>query len=163
MTREVTPPPGLQAELDRFDAAHRQPIDRVLQTLGVPLLAWAILALLWTLPVPARWFRPGAWGVLAFVLAFYWYWKRSHTLASALLLASAALGLLLHFLLAGLGPRALRTIATAALILAGLALATGARRAARPLTWHLHPSHLLVAAAWVMGRLLHRLGIRFSA
>lgn len=163
MRRDATPPPGMQAELDRYAAAHRHPVDRVLQAAGVPLLVWAIIALLWTIPVPAMWFRPGAWGVLAIVLAFYWYWKRSRPLASALLLASAALGVLTNLLYAAAGAHALRLTGAGALVVAGLALAIGARLESRTPAWRLHPVHLLVAAAWVMSRLLHRLGIRFTA
>lgn len=157
------PPPGLQAALDHFDAGHRQPLNRALATGAVPLLAWAIVALLWTLPVPAMWFRPGAWGVLAIVLAFYWYWKRSHTLASALLLASAALGVISNLLLDVIGTQPLRLAGVAAGLVAAFALVLGTRLERSTPRWRLHPVHLLVAAAWVMARLLHRLGIRFSA
>jgi di/tricarboxylate transporter len=62
-----------------------------------------VIALLWTIPVPASFARPGAWAVLVMVLAFYWYWKHSRRLAAALLIAFAVLGLLTNFLFVELG------------------------------------------------------------
>ena len=64
------------------------------------------------IPVPAAFLRPGAWSVLAMVLAFYWYWRRSHRLAFALLLAFAVLGLLTNFLYYRLGGASLVRLTT---------------------------------------------------
>lgn len=159
----LPPPPDaqrLRAWLDQYGRGHLHPANRALHAFGVPLAAWSLIAILWTIPVPQRWLQPGAWAVLAIVLAFYWYWKRSRTLAAALLAGFAGLALSSRCAAAALGDRRLLTIAAIVLALTWLTQLVGQR-------WEGHrPSRptgiacLLIGPAWWMAELLQRLGIR---
>ena len=93
----------MQDWLDSYSADHRNPINQRLHWLCVPPIVWTVIALLWTIPVPARFLQPGAWAVLAMFLAFAWYWKRSHRLGIALLAAFVLLALFTALLFHQLG------------------------------------------------------------
>ena len=160
----LPPPPDaqrLQAWLDQYGRDHVHPANRALHAFGVPLATWALIAMLWTAPVPQRWLQPGAWAVLAIVLAFYWYWKRSRTLAAALLAGFAGLALASRYASQVLGNQRLFVLAAVVFVLAGLARLIGQRLESQPP--HLptnRPVQVLIGPAWWMAALLHRLGIR---
>ncbi|WP_333679078.1 Mpo1-like protein [Dyella sp.] len=97
--------------LDSYSQDHQHPINRLLHWICVPLIVWSALALLWTVPVPASLLRPGAYAVFAIVLAFAWYWKRSHRLGAALLIALAILALICAWVFDSLGPAHMRWLA----------------------------------------------------
>src|SRR3569833_1842385 len=78
---------SMQSWLDGYSADHRNPVNQVIHWLCVPPIVWTVVALLWTVPVPSAFLKPGAWAVFAMVLAFAWYWKHSRRLGAALLVA----------------------------------------------------------------------------
>ncbi|HET8764351.1 MAG TPA: Mpo1-like protein [Rhodanobacter sp.] len=159
----LPPPPDaqrLQAWLDQYGRDHVHPANRALHALCVPLATWSLIAMLWTLPVPQRWLQPGAWAVLAIVLTFYWYWKRSRTLAAALLAGFGGLALASRGAAQVLGNQRLFVLAAVVLVLAGFAQLIGQRLKGRRLRLPTQPAQLLIGPAWWMAALLHRLGIR---
>ena len=74
----------MQDWLDSYSGDHRNPTNQVVHWFCVPPIVWSVIALLWAIPVPGSLLRPGSWAVLVMVLAFYWYWRRSHRLAVGL-------------------------------------------------------------------------------
>jgi len=151
---------SMQDWLDSYSADHRDPTNRVAHWLCVPPIVWSVIALLWTIPVPASLLRPGAWAVLVIVLAFYWYWKRSHVLAAALLVAFAALALLTHLLFTGLGAARLCWLAIAVFVLAWIGQFIGHHFEGRRPSFLTDVSYLLIGPAWLMAKFLRRLGVR---
>ena len=151
---------SMQDWLDSYSADHRNPINQTLHWLCVPPIVWSVIALLWTIPVPPEFLRPGAWSVLAMVLAFYWYWKHSRRLAAALLLAFAVLGVLTNLLYGGLGAATLRTVAIGVFVLAWIGQFIGHRFEGRRPSFLTDLSYLLIGPAWLMAKLLHKLGYR---
>ncbi|WP_017463652.1 DUF962 domain-containing protein [Dyella ginsengisoli] len=152
----------MQDWLDSYSADHQNPINQRLHWLCVPPIVWSVTALLWTIPVPARFLQPGAWAVLVMVAAFAWYWKRSHRLGIALLLAFAALAVFTGFLFARLGPANLRWLALAVFVVAWIGQFVGHMYEGRRPSFLTDLSYLLVGPAWLMEKLLRRIGFRAS-
>ena len=146
--------------IDSYSADHCNPINQVFHGVCVPLIVWSVIALLWAVPVPFSVLRPGSWAVLAMVLAFYWYWPRSHRLALGLLIVFAALGLLTNFLYGRLGAVRLCYLATPVFVLAWVGQFIGHKVEGRKPSFLTDPSYLLVGPAWLMSKLFRKLGFK---
>ncbi|MGN6384114.1 MAG: DUF962 domain-containing protein [Dyella sp.] len=153
----------MQDWLDSYSADHQHPVNQRLHWLCVPPIVWSVIALLWTIPVPPRFLQPGAWAVLAMVLAFAWYWKRSHRLGGALLLAFALLALLTGLLFNRYGAANLRWGALIVFVVAWIGQFVGHQFEGRRPSFLTDLSYLLVGPAWLMEKLLRRLGFKASA
>jgi len=151
---------SMQDWLDNYSADHRNPTNLVAHWLCVPPIVWSVIALLWTIPAPASLMRPGAWAVLVIVLAFYWYWKHSHRLAAALLIAFAVLALITQLLFVELGLVRLRYLAVAVFVLAWIGQFIGHHYEGRRPSFLTDLSYLLIGPAWLMAKLLRRLGVQ---
>lgn len=149
---------SMQDWLDSYSADHRNPINQRLHWLCVPPIVWSAIALLWTVPVPATYFKPGAWAVLAMFLAFAWYWKHSRRLGLALLLAFIVLALFTSLLFDRLGAAPLRWLALGVFVLAWIGQFIGHQFEGRKPSFFTDLSYLLIGPAWLMEKLLRRLG-----
>ncbi|KQX96427.1 hypothetical protein ASD22_13720 [Rhodanobacter sp. Root480] len=150
----------MQDWLDSYSRDHQNPTNQVFHWLCVPPIVWSVIALLWTIPVPASFARPGAWSVLVMVLAFYWYWKRSHRLALGLLLVFAVLGLLTNLLYYRLGAMMLCYAAIAVFVVAWIGQFIGHQYEGRRPSFLTDLSYLLIGPAWLMAKLLRKLGFK---
>ena len=150
----------MQDWLDSYSRDHQNPTNQVFHWLCVPPIVWSVIALLWTIPVPASFARPGAWSVLVMVLAFYWYWKRSHRLALGLLLAFAVLGLFTNLLYYRLGAATLCYVAIAVFVVAWIGQFIGHQYEGRRPSFLTDLSYLLIGPAWLMAKLLRKLGFK---
>ncbi|HUW54337.1 MAG TPA: Mpo1-like protein [Rhodanobacter sp.] len=150
----------MQSWLDGYSADHRHPVNQVLHWICVPPIVWSVIALLWTIPVPLTLARPGAWAVAVMVLAFYWYWKHSRPLAAALLIAFALLGVLTNMLYGLLGAASLRDLAIGVFIVAWIGQFIGHKFEGRRPSFLTDLSYLLIGPAWLMAKLLRKMGFR---
>ena len=150
----------MQDWLDSYSSDHQNPTNQVFHWLCVPPIVWSVIALLWTIPVPASFARPGAWSVLVMVLAFYWYWKRSHRLALGLLLAFALLGVFTNLLYYRLGAATLCYVAIAVFVVAWIGQFIGHQYEGRRPSFLTDLSYLLIGPAWLMAKLLRKLGFK---
>ncbi|MFK2901076.1 DUF962 domain-containing protein [Dyella jejuensis] len=144
--------------LDCYSDDHRHPINRLLHWICVPLIVWSVIALLWTVPVPQTLARPGSWAVLAIVLAFTWYWKHSRRLGATLLIALAALALFSAWLFQQWGPAQLRWLAIAVFAVAWIGQFAGHLLEGKRPSFFTDLAYLLIGPAWLMDKLLHRIG-----
>jgi uncharacterized membrane protein YGL010W len=126
----------------------------------VPPIVWSVIALLWAIPVPATFARPGALAVLVMVLAFYWYWRRSQVLATALLVAFAVLTLITHLLFVALGTAGLCYLALGVFVVAWIGQFVGHHFEGRRPSFLTDVSYLLIGPAWLMAKLLRKLGFQ---
>ncbi|MFC5524518.1 DUF962 domain-containing protein [Rhodanobacter ginsengisoli] len=150
----------MQSWLDSYSEDHRNPVNRVFHWFCVPPIVWSVIALLWAIPVPASLLRPGSWAVAVMVLAFYWYWKRSHRLAIALLIAFALLGLLTNLLYYRLGAASLCYLAVGVFVVAWIGQFIGHKFEGRRPSFLTDLSYLLIGPAWLMAKLLRGLGFK---
>ncbi|MEO7068475.1 MAG: Mpo1-like protein [Rhodanobacter sp.] len=150
----------MQNWLNSYSADHKNPINQVFHWLCVPPIVWAVIALLWIIPVPTSIMRPGAWAVLVMVLAFTWYWKHSHRLAAALLVAFAVLGVVTYWLFDALGAAGLRNLAIIVFVLAWIGQFVGHHYEGHRPSFLTDLSYLLIGPAWLMAKLLRKLGFK---
>ncbi len=83
--------------LGEYGASHRNPTNKILHWICVPPIVWAVMGLLWSLPVPAAFSDTSAWlnwATLAALAALVYYFVLSPSLAIGLLLAFVGLLLL---------------------------------------------------------------------
>lgn len=146
--------------LDGYSRDHQHPIHQLLQWVCVPLLAWSALAMMWAIPVPQAWFRPGSWAVLAIVLAFTWYWKYSRRLATALLVVLVIFALSCDWLFQQSDPARLLQLGVAVFMTAVIGQFIGYLIEGRRPSFLSDPTYLLIGPAWLMDKLLRRLGFR---
>ncbi|HEV2620994.1 MAG TPA: Mpo1-like protein [Frateuria sp.] len=151
---------SMQNWLDGYSADHRNPINQALHWICVPPIVWTVVALLWTVPVPAAWLKPGAWAVFAMVAAFAWYWKHSHRLGGALLVAFVLLALFTAWLFDVLGPVRLRWTAIVVFVVAWIGQFIGHHYEGHRPSFLTDLSYLLVGPAWLMEKLLRKLGFK---
>ena len=150
----------MQSWLDGYSADHRNPVNQVIHWICVPPIVWTVVALLWTVPVPSAFLKPGAWAVFAMVLAFAWYWKHSHRLGGALLVAFVVLALITAWLFDLLGPVRLRWVAIAVFVVAWIGQFVGHKFEGHRPSFLTDLSYLLVGPAWLMEKFLRRLGFK---
>jgi uncharacterized membrane protein YGL010W len=150
----------MQDWLDSYSGDHQNPTNQLFHWLCVPPIVWSVIALLWTVPVPDGLLRPGAWAVLVMVLAFYWYWKHSHRLAIALLMAFAVLGLITNLLFYQLGAADLRWLAIGVFVVAWIGQFIGHKFEGRKPSFLTDLAYLLIGPAWLMAKLLRKLGFK---
>lgn len=144
--------------LDSYSHDHQNARNRLLHWICVPLIAWSVIALLWTIPVPEAWLHPGAWAVFAIVLAFTWYWKHSHRLGAALLAALIVFALISYVAFQQLGPGQLRWLAIGVFVIAWIGQFIGHVFEGRRPSFFTDLAYLLIGPAWLMDKLLRRLG-----
>ncbi|HEY9131594.1 MAG TPA: DUF962 domain-containing protein [Dyella sp.] len=145
--------------LDRYDQDHRQAGHRRLLALCLPLLLWSAIALVWTIPVPPGIGRPGLWSVGLQVLLFTWYWKHSRRLGLAMFIVMLALSLLTYTIDIDIAPSRLRSIATVTLLAGGFGVLAGRLLERPPLGLRDALAGLFVGPAWLLDRLLQRIGL----
>ena len=150
----------MQDWLDSYSGDHQNPTNQVFHWFCVPPIVWSVIALLWAIPVPVSQLRPGSWAVLVMVLAFYWYWKHSRPLAAALLIAFALLALLTNLLFGVFGAASLRELAIGVFVVAWIGQFIGHKfEGCRP-SFLTDLSYLLIGPAWLMAKLLRKLGFK---
>jgi uncharacterized membrane protein YGL010W len=145
--------------LDSYSADHRNATNQLLHWICVPLIVWCVIALLWTVPVPPMLGRPGFWAAMAIVVSFSWYWKQSHRLAAALLLTFVLMGAISWQLFERLGAANLRWLALGVFVLAWIGQFVGHIFEGRRPSFFTDLAYLLIGPAWLMEKLLRRLGL----
>ena len=149
----------MQGWLDSYSGDHQNPTNRLLHWICVPLILWCAIAMMWTIPVPPTIGRPGLWAVLALVLAFTWYWKKSRRIATALFVVLVLLCLLTEFAYRALGPHTLLLTGIGVFVVAWVGQFIGHAIEGRRPSFLTDLAYLLVGPAWLMDKLLRRVGI----
>lgn len=61
---------SVDAWLDEYGESHRNPTNKAIHWVCVPLIVWTVTALIWSIPSPAAWLN---WAVVMAVAAMLWY------------------------------------------------------------------------------------------
>ena len=145
-----------------YSADHQNPTNRAIHWVCVPTILWAVIAALWTVPpVLPDWFRPGLWAVAAMFLAFLFYHRLSRNLGYAMAVVFLASGAIAWALYGVLGPRGLLILAAVLFVLAWIGQFVGHAIEGRRPAFFDNLVQLLIGPAWLMGKLLRRLGIAY--
>jgi uncharacterized membrane protein YGL010W len=145
-----------------YGTSHQHPANKALHWICVPLIVFAVLGLLWSLPVPAA-LATGApllnWATLAVVVGLGYY---------ALLSARLALGMLPLMALALLALMRLATLATplwqlclAIFVVAWIGQFIGHAIEGRRPSFFKDLQFLLVGPLWLLGLVYRRLGLGY--
>lgn len=153
------PPRAIERWLSAYARDHQHPLNQAIHWVCVPLVLWALIALLWVLPVPAVLGRQGAWAGLAMALLAIWYWRQSRPLGALMLVALVALGALNHALHGLLGGTLLALLAGGVWVLAWIGQLIGGRIEGRRPSVLTQLHDLRIGPAWLMGKLMQRLRI----
>lgn len=162
-TPDLTPPAVEPRPVDRwfanYSGDHRNATNQTIHVVCVPLILWSVIALLWTLPVPAALGRAGAWAGLAMAVAAIYYYQLSRPLGLVMAIKLVALGFLTHLLFTVLGAANLLWLAIGVFVLAWIGQFIGHRYEGKKPSFFTDLVYLLIGPAWVMGKLMQRLRI----
>ena len=146
---------------DNYSADHRNATNQLIHWLCVPAILWAIIALLWLLPVPGMLGRPGLWAGLAMVAAFSFYWRLSRPIGAAMLLVFIALAVFTHLLHEALGSGMLLRVSITVFVVAWIGQFIGHRIEGAKPSFLTDLAYLLIGPAWLVGKLMRRLRISY--
>lgn len=144
--------------LGSYSEDHRDPTNQAIHLVCVPLIVWSVLAMLWTIPVPAGVGQPGLWAGMAMFLTAVYYWRMSRPLGAGMLLAYVLLGLLTHLLFSWLG-LGLLWLAIGVFVLAWVGQFIGHRIEGRKPSFLTDLKYLLVGPLWTLSKLYRKLGV----
>ena len=153
----------LQQLLDEYGASHRNPVNKTLHWICVPVIVWTVIALLWSLPFPARLQSdtiPLNWALVVVVLAQVYYSRLSSSLGLGVLLFNVFL-LWLTSIVDATAPIPLWQIALALFVLAWIGQFIGHVHEGKRPSFFKDLQFLLIGPAWLMSFLYQRLGLRY--
>ncbi|MBX3724355.1 MAG: DUF962 domain-containing protein [Xanthomonadales bacterium] len=154
-------PRSIDRYFAHYGADHRNATNQLIHWICVPAILWSVIALLWTVPVPALLGRPGLWSALAMFLAFVWYYRQSRRLGLAMALVFVLMAFGTELLFRILGPRDLAWLAVAVFVVAWIGQFIGHRIEGRKPSFFTDLFYLLVGPAWLMGKAMRRLRVPY--
>src|SRR3546814_1419296 len=84
----------LQQYIDRYEEHHRNPVNKAIHWVAVPLIMFSLLGLIWMIPFPLNTtFLNWASFVIAF--SIYYYWTLSRPMAVAMVIV---VGIMSYFI-----------------------------------------------------------------
>lgn len=133
---------------DRYGESHRHPTNEAIHRVCVPLIAWSVLALLWS------WSPAAAYVLIGVAVA--WYLTLSFPIAMGMLAVAAVM----VYPLTRLGASTL-PVAVAVFVAAWIGQLVGHRIEGRRPSFLEDVRSLLVGPAWLLGRVYRRFGIAY--
>jgi uncharacterized membrane protein YGL010W len=147
--------------LDEYSASHRNPINKTLHWICVPLIVWSLIGVLWSLPAPGRaQLEYANWASYAVAAAILYYAALSMPLALGILPVLAAM-LFSVDALDQLARTPLWAVSAAVFVLAWIGQFIGhAIEGTRP-SFFKDLQFLLIGPLWLLAALYRRAGIRY--
>jgi uncharacterized membrane protein YGL010W len=156
---------SLARPIDRWFAHysddHRNATNQHIHVVCVPLILWSVIAMLWAIPSPAAMFNDGVFAGVAMLLAALFYYRQSRTLGLGMAIAFVVLGLATRFLHGMLGGRGLLLLGVGVFVVAWIGQFVGHKLEGRKPSFLTDLTYLLIGPAWVLAKLLRRLGIAY--
>jgi uncharacterized membrane protein YGL010W len=159
--------PNAQRPIDRWFAHysddHRNDTNQRIHVVAVPLILWSVIALLWCIPVPGTWFRPGFWSALAMFAAWTFYFHNSRRLGFGMLAIFVAMSWLTRWIHDTRGTQFLLWLAISVFVVAWIAQFVGHSKLfeGKKPSFFTDLRYLLIGPAWVLAKLYRRLGWRW--
>ena len=146
---------------ESYSGDHQNPVNRASHWVCVPAILWSVIAALWVLPVPASLGKPGLWCGLLMVAVLTFYWRLSRPLGAAMIMLFIALALLAHVLHGVLGPGGLLELAIGIFVAAWIGQFIGHLIEGRRPSFFTDLAYLLIGPAWLMAKLMRRIGVAY--
>src|SRR3546814_975363 len=80
----------LQQYIDRYEEHHRNPVNKAIHWVAVPLIMFSLLGLVWMIPFP-RITTFLNWASFVIAFSIYYYWTLSRPMAIAMLLLTSVM------------------------------------------------------------------------
>ncbi len=144
-----------------YSADHRNVGNQVIHVIAVPLILWSVIGLLWCVPVPGSWFRPGTWAAVSMFLAWMFYYRASRSIGFGMLAVFVAMAWLTRWVHDSLGTTGLFKLALGVFVVAWIAQFIGHSKlleGKRP-SFFTDLRYLLIGPAWVLSKLYRKLGL----
>jgi len=165
MNSVANEPIDTRREVDRwlgnYSEDHRNPTNIAIHWICVPVILWTVIALLWTVPVPASVGRAGLWAGVAMFSAMMFYLRLSRTLAFGMLAAFVLLGVAAEALYRALGPTNLMWLAIGVFVAAWIAQFVGHQIEGKRPSFLTDVAYLLIGPAWIVAKVMRKLGIAY--
>lgn len=148
--------------IDRWFASysgdHRNAVNQRIHVFAVPAILWSAIALLWCIPSPGTWFRPGFWAGLAMFSAWMFYYRCSRKLGLGMLAQLVVMSGLTYWLHGRLGSVQLAYLALGVFVVAWIAQFIGHKIEGKKPSFFTDLTYLLIGPAWVLAKLYRRMG-----
>ena len=161
---DIAPDTTPERPIDRWFAGyssdHQHAVNRVIHWIAVPLILWSVIAILWTIPVVATWFRPGLFAALAMFFAWTFYYRASRRIGLGMLAVFVAMAWITRGLFYALGREQLLYVAIGVFVVAWVAQFVGHSKlfeGRRP-SFLTDLRYLLVGPAWLLSKVYRKLG-----
>lgn len=148
--------------LAEYGESHQNPTNKMIHWIAVPTIFWTVVALLWSLPMPA--FLGGSllinWATIAMVLTVIYYLAMSPPLAIGMLIFSifCIADILIY---QAIIPIPLWKTAIAVFVIAWIAQFYGHSVEGKKPSFFKDVQFLLIGPAWLMSFIYRRLGIAY--
>ncbi|MFO1304876.1 MAG: Mpo1-like protein [Burkholderiales bacterium] len=133
---------------DRYGESHRNPANKAIHWICVPLITWSLIALLWS------WTPIAAYALIALAVAFYAW------LSPAIAVGMLGVSAVLVYPLTLLGAHAL-VAAAVVFVLAWIGQFIGHMIEGKKPSFFEDVKFLLVGPAWLLGHVYRRVGIPY--
>ncbi len=153
----------LAALLDEYGESHRNPTNKAVHWICVPVIVWTVVALLWALPFPGDLSVgpvPVNWAVVVLVLAQIYYFSLSVSLGLGLLAYNLAM-LWIAAWVDTHAPWPLWQVALVLFVLAWIGQFIGHRIEGKKPSFFKDLQFLLIGPAWLMSFVYRRVGLNF--
>jgi uncharacterized membrane protein YGL010W len=151
----------LQQWVGEYSESHRNPRNKLIHWICVPLIVWTVTALLWVVPMPeALGGFSGSWALLAAVLAIGFYASLSVKLALVMTLVFAVNLGLSWAIAQQFGNTVLLWTAVAVFVLAWIAQFIGHEIEGKKPSFLTDLAFLLIGPAWIANYVCLKLGVR---
>jgi uncharacterized membrane protein YGL010W len=145
--------------LGQYSESHRNPRNKQIHWVCVPLIVWSVCALLWVVPMGWAGLPPGCLAVAAGIMAVGFYLVLSHRLA-ALMAIYFAVCLGLCWAIAMIGSTVLLWTGVSVFVLAWIGQFVGHEIEGKKPSFLIDLAFLLIGPAWIAHALVRRLGGR---
>lgn len=146
-----------------YGESHRNPANKLIHWICVPLIFWSVIAILWEIPVPQAFLAapfPLNWAVLVSLGALAWYFLMNRAIAAGMLIFTAAC-LWIAWLVDALADWPLWAVALVVFVAAWIGQFIGHQVEGKRPSFFKDLQFLLVGPAWLLGFLYRRFGIAY--
>ena len=153
--------------IDRWFASyagdHRNDANQWIHVFAVPAILWSVIALLWCIPAPGTWFRPGIWAAFACFAAWMFYFNASRRIGFGMLAVFVAMLWLTRWIHVSQGTQFLLWLAVGVFVVAWIAQFIGHSKLfeGKKPSFFTDLKYLLIGPAWVLAKLYRKLGLRW--
>ncbi|MBT8064374.1 MAG: DUF962 domain-containing protein [Gammaproteobacteria bacterium] len=153
----------IDALLDEYGESHRNPLNKAIHWICVPVIVWTVVALIWSIPFPWRMGQgivPFNWAVLALVAVQVYYFRLSRRLGLGLMLYNLAM-LWLTAVIEAYSPWPLWQVAVVVFVLAWIGQFIGHLVEGQRPSFFKDVQFLLIGPAWLLAFLYRAAGYRY--